>query len=441
MTQRIVSASSPLTSPARSTRRNASTCGLSQSTGSKRPSPKTGCRRRVVSMRAGPVQQRRRRRLLRLDVDAGVVVDQRLHDRQVELAGVGGGEARVAVGGPLHRRPHRVAVGEPDVVAHPDLVAVVEVRRAGQRQQQRVDELDLGAGVVEQAGQPPPDADVGAHPGVGRVPAVHRGTLLRRHHLERELVVVAQERAPLRARRDVRRVAHDVDDGRGLLLAHRVVDARHDGEVEGHVALRLLLGAEVLHDVLGPLVRLGEQDAPRVVLVDHPPDPPDEVVRLREVLAVRALPLEEVGDRVEPDAVDAEVEPEPQDVDDRVLHGGIVEVQVRLVGEEPVPVVLPADRVERPVARLGVDEDDPGVLVLVAGVAPHVEVAVGAVRVAAAGLEPRVLVARVVDREIGDDAQPARVRLRDEFGEVRQRAELGQDGDVVADVVPAVPQR
>ncbi len=93
-------------------------------------------------------------------------------------------------------------------------------------------------------------------------------------------------------------------------------------------------------------------------------DLPDEVVRLRQVLAVRPLTLEQVGDRVEPDAVDAEVHPEPQDVDDRVLHGRVVEVQVGLVAEEPVPVVLAADRVERPVARLGVDEDDPGVLYL-----------------------------------------------------------------------------
>jgi hypothetical protein len=74
-------------------------------------------------------------------------------------------------------------------------------------------------------------------------------------------------------------------------------------------------------------------------------------------------------------------------------------------------------------------------VVLVAGVAPHVEVAVRPVRVAAAGLEPGVLVARVVDGEVGDDPDAPGVRLRDELGEVRQRAELGQDGDVVADVV------
>jgi hypothetical protein len=90
-----------------------------------------------------------------------------------------------------------------------------------------------------------------------------------------------------------------------------------------------------------------------------------------------------------------------------------------------MPEELPADRVEGPVAGLGVDEDDPRVRVALVGVAPDVEVAVGALRVGAAGLEPRVRVAGVVDREVGDHPQAAGVRLGDQLGEVRQGAELG----------------
>ena len=81
---------------------------------------------------AGPVQQRRGVLELRLDVDALVAGDRVLDQRQVEPAGRGRREAGVAVGSPLHRRPDAVAVTEPDVVAHPDLVAVVEHRRPGQ---------------------------------------------------------------------------------------------------------------------------------------------------------------------------------------------------------------------------------------------------------------------------------------------------------------------
>src|SRR3546814_10105891 len=66
--------------------------------------------------------------------------DLRVHQRwQVELREVGGREPAVAVGRPLHRGADAVAVAEEDVVAHPDLVAVVEHRAAGHREQQGVE--------------------------------------------------------------------------------------------------------------------------------------------------------------------------------------------------------------------------------------------------------------------------------------------------------------
>ena len=210
---------------------------------------------------AGPVQQRRRVLQLRLDVDALVAVDRVLDRGQVQLAGRGRGEAGVAVRGPLHRRAHAVAVAEPDVVAHPDLVAVVEDRRAGQRQQQGVEQLDLVDVVVEQGGQPPADADVGLHAGVLGVLVPHVVAVLVADHLEGQLVVVAQEDAPLAARRDRRRLLEDLRDREARLAAHGHEDARHHREVEAHVALVAagLEVAEVVDDVGRPLVGLGEQ--------------------------------------------------------------------------------------------------------------------------------------------------------------------------------------
>ena len=141
------------------------------------------------------------RRHRRLDVGDLVAVD-RVHDRrQVEPAGVAGGEAGVAVGGPLHRGAHGVAVAEPDVVAHADLVAVVEDRRAGQGQQQGGEQLDLVAVVVQEGGEPAADADVGAHPRVLGVLRVHVVAFFVGDHFEGQLVVVAQEDAPLAAGR------------------------------------------------------------------------------------------------------------------------------------------------------------------------------------------------------------------------------------------------
>ena len=144
----------------------------------------------------------------------------------------------------------------------------------------------------------------------------------------------------------------------------------------------------------GPQVGLGEQDPAGVLVVDHLAAALEVRVRLGQVRAVGALPLEQVGHRVQPEAVDAEVQPEPHHVEHRLLHGRVVVVEVRLVGEEPVPVELLADRVEGPVRRLGVDEDDPRLGVSRVVVAPDVVVAVRAVGVAARLLEPRVGVAR-----------------------------------------------
>jgi hypothetical protein len=74
-------------------------------------------------------------------------------------------------------------------------------------------------------------------------------------------------------------------------------------------------------------------------------------------------------------------------------------------------------------------------------IAPDVVVAVRPLRVAATGLEPRVLIAGVVHHQIGDDPYAAGVRLRHQLGEVRQRAERGQHTGVVGNVVPTVAQR
>ena len=165
-------------------------------------------------------------------------------------------------------------------------------------------------------------------------------------------------------------------------------------------------------------------------------------MRLGQVLAVGPVALEEVGHGVEAEAVEAEVQPEAQDVEHRLADLGVVVVEVGLVGEEAVPVVGPGDVVPRPVRRLGVGEDDPRVLVLVRRVGPHVPVALGrAGRRLARALEPLVLGGGVVHHEVGDDAQPALVGRVDEGPDVVDRPVVGVDLVVVGDVVAAVAQR
>ena len=232
--------------------------------------------------------------------------------------------------------------------------------------------------------------------------------------------MVAQEDAPLAALGDLRGLLHDLADRVARLASHRHEDARHQREVEGHVAFVAadLRVAEVLHHVVGPLVGLAQQHRAGVVLVDEPADLLEHLVGLRQVLAAGAVAFDQVGNRVQAEAVDAHVQPEAHHPQHLLQDLRVVEVQVRLVGIEAVPVVLLGYRVPGPVGLLGVDEDDPRVRIPVVGVGPDVEVAVGTLRVGPAGLEPRVLVAGVVHHQVGDDPDAAGVRLRDELLEV-----------------------
>jgi hypothetical protein len=139
------------------------------------------------------------------------VVDEAGDDGQVELAGVDGREAGVAVG--VHCIGVRTASRsfEPDVVAHPDLVAVVEARRPGSDSSSAWISSISGR-ELSSRGRAGGGCRRSRASGVGRVPAVHGRPLLGRHHLERQLVVVAQEGAPLRAVGDPGGVGEDVDD-------------------------------------------------------------------------------------------------------------------------------------------------------------------------------------------------------------------------------------
>jgi len=62
----------------------------------------------------------------------------------------------------------------------------------------------------------------------------------------------------------------------------------HQWEMERHVTLVAV--AEVLRDLLGYAVGLGEQDADWVLRVDDPSQLPQEGVRLGKVRTLRALP-------------------------------------------------------------------------------------------------------------------------------------------------------
>src|SRR5437870_5708672 len=74
---------------------------------------------------------------------------------------------------PLNRGPHAVPIPEIDVVPHADLIAVVKDRRAGEREERAVHQLDVSAVASEEGRQAPAYPEV--HPGlrVDREQPVH----------------------------------------------------------------------------------------------------------------------------------------------------------------------------------------------------------------------------------------------------------------------------
>ena len=414
---------------------------------------------------------------------------ERLRLGQPGRGGVGGRGGAVGVDreaqmrlvrGPRHRDAAAVAAGlgavraeevgvlavlgrERGVLGQPELVALVDVRRAGQGQldhrrrpcptpAQRLvgllvlgrDAGRVGAGVREAvAGGVPDRVVVGEHPGV-------RGA-------------------------DLLGLPEGAGDGRGEGLG---VPAGHEvGEVEGLVHLVRADVAEHARQRGDPglshhhrLVRVGVQHAAPLavdlvdpVLVDERHGRLERVhveVRVLVLVGVRdhahagvvrvrvARLLDEPVGHVHTEPVHAAVQPEPQDVLELRADLRVLPVQVRLGGVEQVEVPL-ARRAVR-LGHAGPRAAAEGGLPVVRGQLPVLAAALrevvagplgGARTGGQGGLEPGVVGRGVVGDEVHDHADPGVVRGGDHLVRVLQRAEPGVHGAVVRDVVAGVVLR
>ena len=184
----------------------------------------------------------------------------------MELLWIGQGKAGVAIGAPLHRRPAAVAIAEINVVAHADFVAVVNDRRARHGKEHGVKELHFAPAISEQRREAAANAEIDPRVRIVRVNAPHVIALLIRDHLERELVVIAQEHRPLAVVGNRRRLVEDVDDRKPIFHLQRHEHARHEREMKTHV--RFIAVAEVCGRVFRPLVCFREQHATGKLLID-----------------------------------------------------------------------------------------------------------------------------------------------------------------------------
>ena len=203
-----------------------------------------------------PPQQRAAVVLLSLDVQRFVLILWIDDYRQIQLLRIGPRKSGIAVGAPLHRCAHSVAIAEVEVVTHADLVAVVDDRRSRQREQECIHQFNFAAIVSKQRRQTAANAEIDSHRPVLRVGPVHVIALFIGDHLKGQLVVIAQEHGPLAALRNVGRNAQNVRNRIPIFHAQRHEKARHDREMKRHVAFVAV--PKVRDRVFRPLVSFGK---------------------------------------------------------------------------------------------------------------------------------------------------------------------------------------
>ena len=96
-----------------------------------------------------------------------------------------------------------------------------------------------------------------------------------------------------------------------------------------------------------------------------------DLVGVELVPGLELVGLDQEGHGVDPEAVDAELEPEAGDLGDLGPDGGVADVEVGLVRVEVVEVPLPGPLVVVPDAVLGVGEDDVGLRFCGGGSSAH----------------------------------------------------------------------
>ena len=331
-----------------------------------------------------------------------------------------------------------------EVLAHADLLAVEEDRRAGQREHQRVDEADAALVAAEHR------AAAGVA-GRGRRAACRaRGRRRRRPRAAPSSVSLSRVSSSwLRTKlahwlvmSSAGRSRSASASGRGVAAGEGEVEPLHADEVELHVepvavgaaeeALLLRVGQVDLAEQHGVADPAGDEGA-------HVAEVAVGVERLGVVDAGHRVAGEEEGHGIDPEARDAELQPEAERLGNLFLHSRIRDVEVGLGLVEVVQEPLARALVELPDAVLLVGEDD------VLGARPRLRSrptrssrGSGSSRAAAGGLEPRVLVARVVHDEVDDDAQAGGPGGAHQLDEVAVAAEPRVDAEEVGDVVAVV---
>src|ERR1700730_12374301 len=141
------------------------------------------------------------------------------------------GKTRVFVGAPLHRGADTVAIAKINVIAHANLVAVIENWASWQREQQGMNQLQFPSIITEQRSQSPANSEIDPRTRISSIDPVHVVALFLGDHLESQLVVVTQEDGPLTIIGNGGGLFEDVGGGITVLHMKRHEHTRHQREM------------------------------------------------------------------------------------------------------------------------------------------------------------------------------------------------------------------
>ena len=229
--------------------------------------------------------------------------------------------------------------GSDEIVAHADLVAVADHRRARQREHQAVGELEPPAVAAEHRREPAANAAiVELH--------VLVGTEALEHRLSRCSLVSRPRSSSSWLRRNR---PHCAVAGRGLVAfsafasgravggGQRVEQMLVDLEVEHHVHAVAVV-AEIFHVGFRQHIGFGEDDGVALAPLQEFAERAQHVVLLDRLLDLGALGRDDERHRVHAEAGDAELDPEAHDLEDLGLHLRVRGVEVGLEIVEAVEV-------------------------------------------------------------------------------------------------------
>jgi hypothetical protein len=162
----------------------------------------------------------------------------------------------------------------------------------------------------------------------------------------------------------------------------------------------------------------------------------------REVLATGAFPFDKIGHGVEPEPIHTKIEPEIQHLEGRGFHLRIVVVQIGLMEEEAMPEIGFGHWIVGPIAYFIILEDDSRLAVFSRVVGPYIVIAPGISGSRAARfLKPDMLIAGVIEHQLGDHAQPNLMRGVQKLFEIIQGPVGRIYGEIVGYIISIVPER